>query len=162
MSEITSNDYVLTRSDYLHSRSWTEGVNETSIKVLDETVTLRDVGGDELNRATHWGKAIKDSFCNVFVIALPDYTKLDSATKASKFRRIRKLLWTYIISKERPKFLILLNKQDLFHKNLKEFPLHKSKELAMQNLKLTVNPTTHMHVAVKKQYAHFSTQCPRL
>jgi hypothetical protein len=121
---------VLTRSDYLNSRSWTQGVNETPLKVANQTLTLRDVGGDELNRANHWGKAIKDSFCNVFVIALTDYTKTDSTTKTSKFRKVRELLWMYIISKDRPKFLLLLNKQDLFDKSLKEVPLHKTKEFS--------------------------------
>jgi hypothetical protein len=120
--------YVLTRDDYLHSRSWTQGINETTLEVCGESMTLRDVGGDELNRANHWAKAIEDSVCSMFVIALTDYTKMDSHTNTSKFRAVRELMWSYLVNESAPKFILLLNKRDLFVKSLEHSPLHECKD----------------------------------
>ena len=125
IKEIMQEGYVLTRDDYLHSRSWTQGINETTLEVAGESMTLRDVGGDELNRANHWGKAIEDSVCSMFVVALPDYTKTDSLTNTSKFWAVRELMWSYLVNESVPKFILLLNKQDLFVKSLEQSPLHE-------------------------------------
>jgi hypothetical protein len=123
ISEIMQESYALTRLDYLNCRSWTQGFSEFNFNANGIKVTMRDVGGDEVNRVQHWGAAIKDSFCILFVISLSDYSRTEN--KTAKFRRIRKMLWGYLIDKANPKIILVCNKQDLFREKLKDVPLHK-------------------------------------
>jgi hypothetical protein len=115
---IMNTDYRLTHSDYCNTRSWTRNFSEATVQVDDRTLTFRDVGGDELNREMHWDTAIKDSFCTLFIVSLSDYTKVE------KLKKVRHILWTYLITEESPKIIILLNKKDLFAKKLRLTPLH--------------------------------------
>ena len=118
-------DYALSRSDYLQCRSWTQGFNEFDFNTgAGVHVTIRDVGGDEVNRANHWAAAIKDSFCVLFVISLSDYTRTETDGD-TKFRTSRCLLWNYLMDKGNPKIILLCNKRDLFHQKLKQTPLHE-------------------------------------
>jgi hypothetical protein len=131
ISEIMQETYALTSRDYLNCRSWTHGFSEVNFDVPmlengDEvSVTMRDVGGDEVNRAQYWGAAIKDSFCILFVISLSDYTRMDKENAIAKFRRIREILWGYLIDVKNPKIILVCNKQDLFRETLKDVPLHE-------------------------------------
>merc|ERR1712086_393858 len=117
-------EYKLTRYDYCHARTWTKDFNEAKMKLDDRTLTLRDVGGDEVNRQQHWANAIRDSFCTMFVVNLADFSK------ANKFQQTRHILWTYLIDEERPKIIMLLNKKDLFQKKLQIVGLHTCNEFA--------------------------------
>ncbi len=129
ISEIMQETYTLTRRDYLNCRSWTNCLSEFNFKVAtfgtDVEVTMRDVGGDEVNRAQYWGAAIKDSFCILFVISLSDYTRTENENATAKFRRIREILWGYLIDEKNPNIILVCNKQDLFREKLKDVPLHK-------------------------------------
>jgi hypothetical protein len=130
ISEIMQETYALTGRDYLNCRAWTHGFSEVNFEVpigngTDVRVTMRDVGGDEVNRAQYWGAAIKDSFCILFVISLSDYTRTDKENATAKFRRIREILWGYLIDGKNPKIILVCNKQDLFRETLKDVPLHK-------------------------------------
>jgi hypothetical protein len=135
ISEIMQENYPLTRLDYLHCRSWTRGYSEFNFHANDVELTMRDVGGDELNREQHWGNAIKDSFCVLFVVSLCDYRRMEIGGRTSgattdgkanaKFRHIRSMLWDYLIHETNPKIVLLCNKQDLFREQLKGIPLHK-------------------------------------
>jgi hypothetical protein len=118
ITRLMKDTYQLTQRDYCNSRSWTRDFSESTVKVDDRTLTFRDVGGDELNRTMHWDTAIKDSFCTLFLISLSDFTKKD------KLKNVRHILWTYLITEERPKIIMLLNKKDLFFKKLRLAPLH--------------------------------------
>jgi hypothetical protein len=126
ISDIMQETYALTRLDYLQCRSWTHGCSEFDVTTDVIKLTMRDVGGDELNREQHWGAAIKDSFCTMFVVSLSDYTHLQKkGHTTAKFRHIRKLLWGYLTDEADPKIILILNKQDLFREKLKDVPLHK-------------------------------------
>jgi hypothetical protein len=126
ISDIMQETYALTRLDYLHCRSWTRGCSEFDVTTDVIDFTMRDVGGDELNREQHWGAAIKDSFCIMFVVSLSDYTHMQKkGHTTAKFRHIRKMLWSYLTDKVDPKIILILNKQDLFREMLKDVPLHK-------------------------------------
>ncbi len=99
ISEIMQETYALTRVDYLHCRSWTHGCSEVDVTTDVIELRMRDFGGDELNREQHWGAAIKDSFCIMFVVSLSDYTHTSMQKKGhttAKFRHIRKMLWGYL------------------------------------------------------------------
>jgi hypothetical protein len=117
--------YCLTRFDYLHCRSWTMGFNEFNFDANGIRMTMRDVGGDELNREHHWAKSIKDSFCVLFVVSLCEYTRVEKDGRTAKFRKTRAMLWDYLIDEANPKIILLCNKQDLFREQLKKVPLHK-------------------------------------
>ncbi len=131
ISEIMEETYALTCRDYLNCRSWTQGFSEVNFEVPtlgdgnDVSVTMRDVGGDEVNRKQYWGAAIKDSFCILFVISLSDYTRTEKESATAKFRRIREILWGYLIDEKNPKIILVCNKQDLFRETLKDVPLHE-------------------------------------
>ncbi len=125
ISEIMQETYTLTRLDYLNCRSWTQGFSEFNFDANGVKATMRDIGGDEVNRAQHWGAAIKDSFCVLFVISLSDYTRTEKKNATAKFRHIRKILWDYLINEANPKIILVCNKQDLFREKLKDVPLHK-------------------------------------
>jgi hypothetical protein len=112
-------EYKLTHSDYCHSRSWTKGFTEDQVTLDNRIFTLRDVGGDEVNRQQHWGNAIRDSFCSLFVVSLADFSK------GEKFSEVRLILWTYLIDKELPKIILVLNKADVFAQKLKLIGLHE-------------------------------------
>jgi hypothetical protein len=129
VSEIMQETYRLTRLEYLHCRSWTKGMSEFQLDANGVKFNMRDVGGDELCREQHWRKAIKDSFCVVFVVSLSDYTRTLKDT--AKLRTIRSTLWDYLIDEADPKIILLCNKQDVFREKLKDIPLHKGcKEFA--------------------------------
>ena len=123
VSEIMQETYRLTRLEYLHCRSWTKGMSEFQLDANGVKFNMRDVGGDELCREQHWRKAIKDSFCIVFVVSLSDYTRTLKGT--AKFRTVRSTLWDYLIDEANPNIILLCNKQDLFREQLKKVPLHK-------------------------------------
>jgi hypothetical protein len=126
ISEIMLETYVLTRLDYLHCRSWTHGCSEFDITTDLIKLTMRDVGGDEMNRKQHWGAAIKDSFCTMFVVSLSDYTHMQKiGHTTAKFRHNRNMLWDYLTDEADPEIILILNKQDLFREKLKDVPLHK-------------------------------------
>ena len=128
IGSIMEESYRLTLSDYLHCRSWTQGLNDYEFNASPSVrITLRDVGGDEVNRQLHWRAAVKASFCTIFVVSLADVTRLErGSTTRSKFRAVRSLLWSYLVEKTNPKIILLLNKQDLFRKKLEMVPLHKA------------------------------------
>ncbi len=130
ISEIMQETYALTRLDYIHCRSWTHGCSEFEVNMDLIKFTMRDVGGDEMNREQHWGAAIKDSFCTMFVVSLSDYTHTQKKehTTTAKFRHIRNMLWAYLTDKRDPKIILILNKRDLFREKLKDIPLHKGCE----------------------------------
>ncbi len=126
ISEIMQETYALTRLDYLHCRAWTHGYSEFDVTTDLIKLTMRDVGGDEMNREQHWGAAIKDSFCTMFVVSLSDYTHVQKkGHTTAKFRHIRKILWGYLTDEAAPKIILILNKQDLFREKLKDIPLQK-------------------------------------
>jgi hypothetical protein len=126
ISEIMQETYALTRLDYLHCRSWTHGCSEFDVTTDLIKLTMRDVGGDEMNREQHWGAAIKDSFCTMFVVSLSDFSRVQKkGHTTAKFRHIRKMLWSYLTDEADPKIILILNKQDLFREKLKDIPLHK-------------------------------------
>jgi hypothetical protein len=70
-------------------------------------------------------KAIKDSFCVLFVVSLYEYTRVEKDGQTAKFRKTRRCLWDYLIDEANPNIILLCNKQDLFREQLKKVPLHK-------------------------------------
>ncbi len=126
ISEIMLETYALTRLDYLHSRSSTQGFKEFNLYANGLNITMRDVGGCELDQDCHWRGAILDSLCILFVVSLSDYTcSKNRRPTISKFQQIRLKLWHFLIDKTNPKIILLCNKQDLFRERLNEVPLHK-------------------------------------
>jgi hypothetical protein len=134
ISTVMRSDYKLTRADYFNTRTLTENFTEAYVQILDRKFLFRDVGGEELNRALYWSSAIRDSFCTIFVVPLTKYVSQASTMQPrkeeipSQLRDIRHDLWTYLLGETEPTMILLLNKQDMFRKNLRVCPLHKSCE----------------------------------
>jgi hypothetical protein len=136
ISTVMGSDYKLTRADYLNTRTLTENSTETYVQILDRKIMFRDVGGEELNRALYWSSAIRDSFCTTFVVPLTKYVNQASTMQPrkrkeeipSQLRDIRHDLWMYLLGETEPTMILLLNKQDMFRKNLRVCPLHTSCE----------------------------------
>jgi hypothetical protein len=86
--EIMQEAYCLTRFDYLHFRSRTREFHEFNVDAGGLGVTMRDVDGDEVNREHHWTKAIKDSFCVLFVVSLCEYALMEKDGHTEKLKAV--------------------------------------------------------------------------
>jgi len=124
VKQIMDEEYHLTRSDYLNSRSWTKCVKEATLKLDGCTMTLRDFGGDEMNRARYWRKAVGESTCSLFVVSLSDYAKHGTNSQDDRLQDTREALWSCLLHAASPRIILVLNKHDLFSKKLERTPLH--------------------------------------
>jgi hypothetical protein len=76
VEEILRPEYTITHDDHTNARSWTHDYQDIDLSYHKLNFTMRDLGGDELNRH-HWTTAMDESFCIVYIVSLTDYCKLE-------------------------------------------------------------------------------------
>jgi len=136
IASIMCKDYMITQDEHVNVRMWTRSVSNYKLTYGPVEFFFRDVGGDEMSRSSGaWERAIRESFCILFIISLDDYDRFDASSegesavedqKKTKFRTSKNLLWKYVLHEDnQARFVLLLNKRDRFREKLALVPLHE-------------------------------------
>eukprot|EP01083_Nonionella_stella_P210299 761461_1 len=143
MSRIMTNEYMPTFTDVLYTRSVTTGITKEifiyeTIKGTKQRYELVDVGGQRTERRK-WIQCFDDVLGILFCIALSGYDQsLWEDNTVNRFEEALNLLHSMCNEdKYKPlrnaKFIIFLNKRDLFREKIGKVPFQYQKEFGPSN-----------------------------
>lgn len=128
LKRISNPDYVPTVDDVLKSRNKTTGIQETTVEMKDEHITLNicDVGGQRVERKK-WIYCFSNVSILIFCVSLSDYdSPLEEDSKVNALTESIQLFDSIVNSKwfANTQVMLFLNKIDIFLKKIPHSPLN--------------------------------------
>lgn len=125
IDRITSDDYLPTKADFLHSRIRSTGIVTANYKMKGANFQILDVGGQR-NERRKWIHCFDNVTAIIFVAAINEYDQ--KLYEDSKTHRITEALNLFQEQLDNPLFektpiILFLNKIDLFKEKLAKKPL---------------------------------------